>query len=339
MSNDQTTKQPLAAIQRVNPATLGLPQGPIKDLSQVQDALGHAAHQRCNLLAPVTRIEFIPPGFQIALRVVAFSDHFTQAQWNDDKSNGTWYRVDGGKLALHRSALDQLASAAGISSVGPGCSVELVEANYWRAKHTVSVRTFDGQRRQITRHVEVDLRDGSPEAQAAGRGLKNARKFGSRLADSKAANRAIRAALGIQGAYTREQAQLPFVFPVLIWTPDPEDKEIARMTAAVELGIADQVYGRADGGSAPLLADPGNVIDDDQLETLTAGANGRERERVPAHPDDEPAWARDTPAAKAATPWPPCGACGAEITEALANQTEHLPGGPFCTAHDPRNRG
>ena len=342
--------QPMTAIQRVDPQSLGLPSRPIDDIDLLQDCLAIAATRNCNLLAPVTRIQYIPTGYQIAMRVVAFPSQFSQAD-RDAKSNGAFYMVDGGKLALHRSALDQLASAAGISSVADKCHVELVEVFHWRARHTVSMRTFDGARREITRHLEIDLRDGSPEAMAAGKGLKNARKFGSRLADSKCANRAVRAALGIQGAYTKEKAALPFVFPVLIYTPNLSDPVIQRMQAAAEFGIAESVFGpaateRVDPGSAPLLADPDNQIDADELERLNAG--GRERvpveqhrtadpqQRTVAHPDDDPDWAAQK--RQAMNPWPPCGACGRDIDEAQANQTEHLAGGPFCPDHRPARR-
>jgi hypothetical protein len=338
MSDDR----PTTAIQRVDPTNLGLPTKPIDDIDLLQDCLAHAATQHCNLLAPVTQIQYIPPGYQIAIRVVAFPARFT-IEDEKAKSNGTWYKVDGGKLALHRSALDQLASAAGISSVGDKCHVELVQPFHWRATHTVSMRTFEGQRRETTRNLEIDLRDGSPEAKAAGNGLNNARKFGSRLADTKCANRAIRAALGIQGAYNREDASKPFVFPVLIYTPDLSDPVIRRMQAAAELGIANAIFGpggteQMDNGSAPLLADPNNQIDADELERMQAG--GREREtapagRIPAHPDEEPGWAKPQPSN---TVWPPCGACGTSITESQANQTAHLAGGPFCSNHDPRGR-
>ena len=171
-----------------------------------------------------------------------------------------------------------------------------------------------------------------------------------RQAETKAANRAIRAFLGIKGAYTWDEAARPFVYPALMWQPDMTDPEVRRMVTATELGIVGQVYGGATAPvEAPMLADPTNVVDappprqlpDNQAaRTIADGPAPRERERVPV--DNRPAWARDEePAAKQQAFRPECSdkGCGLPLSKRQATYTEGAFGDFFCGDHEPGERG
>jgi len=340
---------------RVDPTTLGLPARPVTDLALVQDALSHVQHQ-ANVLAPMTTLDYLPPDHVVGFRVVLFD---ADGQW-DGKSNGTWYRVDGGKLALHRSALDKLAQAAGISTVDS--KIEVIGPYQWKCTHTVQLKGFDGQTRRIVRSKVLDLADGSPEAGKAGRGLANARAHGPQLCESKAANRAIRAALGLKGAYTPQEARRPFVFPVLTWVPDQDDPEIRRMVAAKELGLVDQLFGSGFSGAGPAYADPDQVIDadhqltDDQVDSYEAqGAppargNGH-GDRLPPNPSDDPRFDQgrqrrpprdDRRAPRDVQPPPPlgptCDDCGVEVSDAVADYSTRMFGTVLCRDHQTRPR-
>lgn len=326
---------------------VGLPVQPVADIAQVADAMLNARQRGFNVLAPTMRLQFMPPNHQISIRAVQFDATFNREQ-NQAKSNGSYYKVDGGNLALHGSSLAMLAAAAGISTTNT--DTRLVEPGLWRSIVTITMKGFDGQRRAITKSKIVDLRDGSPEiAGWSNQRIANARQHGAALAESKASNRAIRAALGLKGSYTPAEAAQPFVFPVLVWVPNLDDPEINRMVTAAELGLIDQVYG---GGvaSGPVVADVGNMIDAEAAPALTdrqgldafeAPPPARERQRVAAHPDDDP-----QPTLVPEEQPPPVGdtcqhdqgdrVCGAEVTPRVADYSRRHFGKVLCRPHQPR---
>lgn len=282
-----------ALIQRIDPSELGLPNQPVIDTHEVNNSLAQALEQGCNVLSPLTQINYIPPDHVIQIRVIYCP---LEGGWdNGGRSNGTWYQVDGGKIALHRAALEQLASAAGLSDVPELCSVVNVEGSpyYWRATHTVKMKTIDGTDRLVKRSVGLDLRDGSSElGGASSKRIANMRKFGERQAETKAASRAIRAALGIKGGYTKQEALRPFVLPTLVWRPDMSDPEIKRMVAAKQLGVINELFG---------------AQEQSRIERLN-----------------------NTPAAQGA---PPCETCGVALTDEQANRSIDAVGAPLCAEH------
>ena len=237
----------LPAIRSIDPTQYKLPAAPVREVGLVSNALQIARDGGCIVLAPMTQISHIPHGYAVSLRVVLFDAAFSAAQ-REKKTNGTFYRTDDGTLALHRTALDQLAAAAGLSWVSEKCGRidDGKVVGLWRYRMTARYRTFDGTVREVSREFELDLVDGSPASQKAGNGLRNARIYGASLCESKAANRVVRAALGIR-AYTEEEAARPFVFPALVWIPPVGNAAIDEMIAASELGIVSQVFGPASG--------------------------------------------------------------------------------------------
>lgn len=258
---------PKQRAARIDPATIGLPTKPTTDVATLGDALVVAERRGCNVLAPVTELQFIPVGFQAAVRMIVFP---TDGQW-DGRSNGLWYETDGGKLALHRGPLDQLASLAGLSwdyvrRVDDG-TVPLL----WAFEAAATLCTFDGTRRQVIRNRVLDLRDGSPEIvdmieaanrqqRGAGDRISKARLHGAALCETKATSRVVRAALGLRGSYSKVEAAQPFVFPTLIFVPDMDDPEVRRMVTASALGIVRTVYGPGAPGG-PVLHAPGTIVD------------------------------------------------------------------------------
>lgn len=371
-------QQGTAIARRIDPRSLGLPMKPVSDPALVQDALAFAAARRYNLLAPITKIDFLPPDHVVSIRVVSFDAEFSEPQVKA-RSNGSWYITDNG-YALHRPALDQLLAAAGGSWVAGKCGRvdDGKTLLYWRFRMTLRIKGFDGQEREITRERELDLRDGAAEAAAMQpRQLAKARAMGSQLCESKAANRTIRAALGIKGSYTREEMVKPFVFPVLIWAAPADDPVIRRMVAAKELGLAEAMFGpAADPQRAhALLAPAGSVLD---AEVVGAGdelpvrqpapalpppppsepaAPAREPVREPAHQARPPQAAGTAPTRAAAPaqpsgqtqipvetdgdwtdPGPVCAECGAEVSVRMADWTQREFRRVLCDAHLPAGR-
>lgn len=220
----------------VDPASFDLPSGPIADISRLRGALSVAA-ANCNLLGPEMQIDRVPLDYAISLRVVRLP-----ADLSGD-SNGVWYKQEGGKLALHYSALNILAQAAGITWL----SVQherMGEPLLWRVVAKARCRLFDGTYREEIASRELDLREGS----ALTRSIKSSgqlgkmRAVGAEQCESKAKARVIRALLGLRSSYTVAEAKRPFVVPTLLYMP-PDTVEIRQMVAARELGIVAELYG------------------------------------------------------------------------------------------------
>lgn len=303
--NDRTRppRQPPAPMERLDPGRAGLPALPVTDVAMVADALEHAQQAGLNVLAPLTKLQIIPPNYQVSIRVVIFP----LGGWRSGTySNGVWYKTDGGGLALHKPALRQLAAAA---AAGMSWDTERTDdqtnPNRWEYKAIGRVRNMDGQWRTVTASKEVDLRDESPMVQdmiASAKKrrrdpwvqIQKARTAGGRMAEAKAINALIRSALGIQGSYTREQAARPFVFPLLIYIP-PNTREVRLLQAAVELGAGADLFGPgALDRTEPtheqpgVYAPPGQVLDHEDSGDPRPGR----------HPDDPgaapPHWMRET---------------------------------------------
>lgn len=243
--------RPQARMSPIDPANAGLPKRPTQDAAAVELAMGWAMDHGFNLLGPLTTISHIPNGYAMAFRVVAFPVKDGWDQYN--KSNGTWYRTDGGDLALHKASLRMLAAAAGMSWETARTD-DRREPNRWEFMARARVRSMDGVWRTITATKDLDLRDVGPivaDMKATATKAKRdptsqilkARAAGSRMAESKAVNAAIRSALGLRGAYSRDAASKPFMFPTLVWLA--EGPEARKLQAAVELGVVERVYGPA----------------------------------------------------------------------------------------------
>ena len=323
MSNNENT-----ALERVDPATLGLPPDPITDINEARNALTHAANKHCNLLAPLTKLNYLPESYQMVIRTV-FAPPLKQGNRKKGDSNGYWWVTENGKPALTRASLDQLAQAAGITDVDS--RIDCPEPYLWICTHTIAMRDLDGRERRVTRSKEVDLRDGAPLTQGkSDRNVKRAREHGAQVCQSKAANRCIRAALGVKGSYEWDESEKPFVFPVLQFVPNMADPMIARMVAAKELGVIDNLFGAQ--AVAEIAHDRGEVMD----TTAIPAPIGRQIEGQP-----EPQGDNDDPAGEEPAPRgpPTCVDCGMQIARKTASRTLTQHGDFYCEDHEPEGGG
>lgn len=220
----------------VDPASFNLPSGPIADVTRLRGALSVAA-ENCNLLGPEMQIDRVPDDYAVSLRVVRLPADLA------GDSNGVWYKQEGGKLALHYSALNILAQAAGITWLAVNHE-RMGEPLLWRVVAKARCRLFDGTFREEIASREVDLRDGSALAKSikSPAQLAKMRAVGAEQCESKAKARVIRALLGLRSSYTVAEARRPFVVPTLLYMP-PNTPEIRQMVAARELGIVAELYG------------------------------------------------------------------------------------------------
>lgn len=345
------------ALRVFDPSSVGLPSAPVTDPSVATAALTAARANKCHILGPLT-IGNIPDQHEIAFRVVTFDE-------ND------WYSPEAGKFALLKHALDRLLAAAG-GSTDPAYCMRVDDRSrdyFWEYQAGVRVPAFDGSVRPIVRTRVLDLRDGSAEAeQAMGaandpewkrrKKLNDKRVTGPAMCETKAMNRAIRAALGLKSAYTEAERFRPFVCPVLVFRPDLSNPVIAEMYAAKHLGLVDQLYGP---GSArrpapasreaveptrrEIVDTPIDVGEDAPAQVAAsaraeAPARASKSGRLPAHPDDatprrttHAAEVVDVPHEDPSESMFSCSECGVDIDEKLAGFTDEQYGRMLCREH------
>lgn len=174
------------------------------------------------------------------------------------------------EVSLNAKAIIRVLASSGVKITRSQRTDDGQKQNYWSWEACGDIREFDGSWRQLPHgNVEIDLRDGSaqigewnqdawPAAERAAEERKKstppseqwkvkadingwskdrvigARKFGLRLAESKALN-ALGRNLGLKQIYTLEELKKPFVIFRAMWNP-PNDPETQKMITAAELG-------------------------------------------------------------------------------------------------------
>lgn len=239
--------------------------GASDDVKTVGQMLARAS-ENGHLVAPATAIAMLPAGCSVVLSAVHVDPSET-------------YSV-GSKLGLAKSALDRIASAAGVSWI-PEQSGRLDDGSdpyycAWRAVGTL--RHLDGTEITIEGSKEMDLRQGSPhneglyERYEAGRRnpprgnkappkdptaqIREMRMHIMAHAESKAKLRAIRS-IGVRSAYDAVELEKPFVVARLMFTGHSDDPEIrarfAELTAQAFLGGRRALFGGGSPAPAPAM--------------------------------------------------------------------------------------
>ncbi len=201
--------------------------------------------EHCNLVSPATTAPSLPEGCEVAVSLVRISDADT-------------YSTGGGKKGLAKAALEQIAGAAGVTWDPALCRRvdDRRDPHYCAVEVVGYVRGFDGSVRTITGDKELDLREGSPNADAirskardgkdAEKQLREMRQHIQSHAYSKAKLRAIRS-LGVRTGYTDAELAKPFAVARLMFTGPTSDpalrREFARMQATAMVGGMSQLYG------------------------------------------------------------------------------------------------
>jgi len=284
--NRHTSQRPRrdeSPSKTVDPQRIGLPRGPVTRIELLVDALANA-RQHCNVLAPATTIDHMPPDHGVILQVIHMPPDRDRLN-SKTRSDGTWLKVDGGALALHANALNSIAQAAEVSWKPEACRREDDgrQRDFWRWSMTCGRMTLSGRERWVTRSAEYDLREGSEERRRmSDNALTQARKFGARRCETLAASRALRVLLGIR-AYRYAEAQRPFVIPVLRWLPDMTDPMVVRMVTAARLGIAREIFGPPPTAQpTPLQIEQLGPDEMDDWNAQEARAKAREPAAAPA---------------------------------------------------------
>lgn len=283
-------------------------EGSFTDARAATEALAMAvAHY--NLISPATSVGSLPAGCELALSRMLVDT-------GRDGQSGDVYKTDGGKLGLGKTAIQKIGHAAGVSW-DPRASGRVDNGSnpyYCRWRAVGRYKSFDGQTQTLLAEKELDLREGSPNANGLKPNqLQQMRTHIQAHCETKAQLRALRS-LGIKTSYTAEELQKPFVTARVIFTGKTEDpelrREFAKQIARSFTESSQALYLPAEGtpmqDALPLLPPPrvGSVRDDDSGEFDTETGQRFTTPSGPANPAPasfgtrEPAPANSAPAEK-----------------------------------------
>ena len=159
--------------------------------------------------------------------------------------------IGGGKVMPSREVTDQIGSAAGVTFIESGCSVEKLDSTTWVGRATAERMMRDGSRERRVAEYEwdaelkaqkvadkpiVEWRNRQKTERARTdedrrNDLLNMKEYGRQRADTGARLRVIRSLTGIPTAFTQAQAARPLV--------------LARSSLNVEVAMADPVMRQA----------------------------------------------------------------------------------------------
>jgi hypothetical protein len=248
------TQQPAAAGGQQPTAALAV-EGSFSNADRATKALKEAA-QNFHLISPATMVGSLPEGCSIALALVHISP--------DDPH---LYEV-GGKLALDKTHLSSIGSAAGASMLSSRRTDDGSDPHYCAWTVRVRFRQFDGTWLVRQGSVDMDVREpfgaeyvdavrkaerAKPQRDPSSQ-IGELRRFITRHAESKAVNRAY-AAIGIRRAYTRAELERPFCVARVMFTGQSDDPEARRQ---FRQGIMESFLGSSDAayGALPESAPP-----------------------------------------------------------------------------------
>jgi hypothetical protein len=225
----------------------------IRDTREVTQLLQEAA-RTAHLVPPVMACGSIPDGFEVAFSCVVVDverDTFSPTKGDDEG-------VATGQVCLKKTALDQIAAAAGVEWDSELSRVTSEELHFVRYMAVGRYKRFDNTEAEIQDQRQTDLREGSDTvaqmhaaARRNGKRDANARIQQDRVniltsTITKARGRALKT-LGIRSSYWKDELEVPFVCARLMFTGRTDDPELRRqyamMQAEAALGSRRALYG------------------------------------------------------------------------------------------------
>ena len=192
----------------------------------------------------------------------------------------------------------------------------------------ISVPQLTGENIEIVAHKEIivqDVTDGMTEPQR-----KEFLKFRSEMCETKAINRALRAAMHIKGTYTIEELRKPFVVAYLV--PNLNNEDVKEEAIRHMFTSAQELYG----GHTPEARKAIFVEDDveEGMEYETPGkpiTGSHAYEQTPPEPPRQ-TQQRQQQAAETAPDFDPtiCSECGAKCSNGVVKYSQEQYGRTLC---------
>ena len=217
---------------------------------------------RYNLLVPMQTVAEIAEIHKPVMNAVQISTDLNDGEiYEQEKAKQAWKDrpAQPAKYALTKKGLNKLMRAAGIKILGtrpivPSTCQKCAEVNKGigrpvncgacqnkdvKYEARISVPQLTGENIEIVAHKEIvvsDVTDGMSDAQR-----KEFLKFRSEMCETKAINRALRAAMHIKGTYTLQELQKPFVVAYLV--PNLDNEAVKSEAVRHFFTSAQELYG------------------------------------------------------------------------------------------------
>lgn len=304
--------------------------------------------ERYNLLVPMQTVAEIAEIHKPVMNAVQISTNEADKEiYLQDKNKRN---ADG--WALTKKGLNKLMRAAGIKILGtrpiiPSTCQKCAEVNRSigrpvncgacgnkdvKFEARISAPQLTGENIEIVAHKEIIVADvtvGMTEFQA-----KEFLKFRSEMCETKAINRALRAAMHIKGTYSLQELQKPFVVAYLV--PNLDNEAVKAEAVRHFFTSAQELYGGHSSEARKAIFVEDDVEEGMEYEMpgkpIAQPENAAYRE-VPAEPPRE-TQQRQQAAAEAAPDYDPtiCTECGTKCSNGVVKYSQETFGRTLCMA-------
>ena len=304
--------------------------------------------ERYNLLVPMQTVAEIAEIHKPVMNAVQISTNEADKEiYLQDKNKRN---ADG--WALTKKGLNKLMRAAGIKILGtrpiiPSTCQKCAEVNRSigrpvncgacgnkdvKFEARISIPQLTGENIEIVAHKEIIVADvtvGMTEFQA-----KEFLKFRSEMCETKAINRALRAAMHIKGTYSLQELQKPFVVAYLV--PNLDNEAVKAEAVRHFFTSAQELYGGHSSEARKAIFVEDDVEEGMEYEMpgkpIAQPENAAYRE-VPAEPPRE-TQQRQQAAAEAAPDYDPtiCTECGTKCSNGVVKYSQETFGRTLCMA-------
>lgn len=316
--------------------------------------------EKFNLLVPMQTVAEIAEIHKPVMNAVQISTNLADKEiYEQEKGQEAWTGRDGkhhpakpAGWALTKKGLNKLMRAAGIKILGtrpiiPSTCQKCAEVNKSigrpvncgacgnkdvKFEARISVPQLTGENIEIVAHKEIivqDVTDGMTENQR-----KEFLKFRSEMCETKAINRALRAAMHIKGTYTLDELKKPFVVAYLV--PNLDNEAVKQEAVRHFFSSAQELYGGTNTEARRAIFVEDDVEEGMEYETpshpIEQPEAGNYRE-VPQEPPRE-AQQRQQQAAESAPDFDPtiCTDCGAKCSNGVVKYSQQEYGRTLCMA-------
>lgn len=304
--------------------------------------------EKFNLLVPMQTVAEIAEIHKPVMNVVKISTNLSDKEiYLQDKS-----KKDADGWALTKKGLNKLMRAAGIKILGtrpiiPSTCQKCAEVNKSigrpvncgacgnkdvKFEARISVPQLTGENIEIVAHKEIIVEDAT-----TGMSDKQRReflKFRSEMCETKAINRALRAAMHIKGTYSPQELQKPFVVAYLV--PNLDNEAVKQEAVRHFFSSAQELYGGHNTDARKAIFVEDDVEEGMECEMpgqpIAEPENAAYRE-APAEPPRE-AQQRQQRAAETAPDYDPtiCAECGVKCSNGVVKYSQETFGRTLCMA-------
>ncbi len=314
--------------------------------------------ERYNLLVPMQTVAEIADIHKPVMNVVQISTNPADKEiYEQEKGSEAWTGRDGRQhpakpagWALTKKGLNKLMRAAGIKILGtrpivPSTCQKCAEVNKGigrpvncgacpnkdvKFEARISVPQLTGENIEIVAHKEIivqDVTDGMSDAQR-----KEFLKFRSEMCETKAINRALRAAMHIKGTYTLQELQKPFVVAYLV--PNLDNELVKQEAVRHFFTSAQELYGGHNPDARRAIFVEDDVEEGMEYETPGQPIAEPDNAAYAEAPQEPPRQTqkRQQQAAEAAPDFDPtvCTECGKKCTNGVVKYSNEQYGRTLC---------